>query len=239
MLVTYGYSFYSSSLWDLYDNDSKKLYITWNIAVRRLYDLPRTAHTRFLTHIVGVTHINLNLKCRFAKFLYKAINSHNERITFLAKLCMYNTMSITGSNVSNLHMLCEFNVHHGETYMCSMQQVINKRILFFLSAIVSSLSRRSPLHFFSFLSEPLFKSLVPYHIANVICYLARVDPLSPTIYPWWSVMGSVYNQHVNGLLLGYMVYHFTLEIINHKSANNQILFWSYLHNKKQNDDSVL
>ncbi len=39
LLVTHGYSFYGSSLWDLYDNDSKKLYITWNIAVRRLYDL--------------------------------------------------------------------------------------------------------------------------------------------------------------------------------------------------------
>ncbi len=62
---------YGSSLWDLYNNDSKKLYITWNIAVHRLYDLPRTAHTRFLTHTTGVSHINLNLKCRFAKFLYK------------------------------------------------------------------------------------------------------------------------------------------------------------------------
>ncbi len=40
LLVTHGYSFYGSSLYDLYDNDSNKLYITWNIAVRRLYDLP-------------------------------------------------------------------------------------------------------------------------------------------------------------------------------------------------------
>ncbi len=60
LFVTHGYSFYGSSLWDLYDNESKKFYITWNIAVRRLYDLPRTAHTRFLTHIAGVPHVNLN-----------------------------------------------------------------------------------------------------------------------------------------------------------------------------------
>ncbi len=66
LLVTHGYSFYGSSLWDLYENDSKQLYITWNIAVCRLYDLPRTDHTRFLTHIAGVPHVNLNLKCRFA-----------------------------------------------------------------------------------------------------------------------------------------------------------------------------
>ncbi len=80
-----------------------------NIAVRRLYDLPRTSHIRFLTHIADVLHVNLNLKCRFAEFLYKAINSQNERIAFLAKLCMYNTMSVTRSIVSN--MLCEFNIN--------------------------------------------------------------------------------------------------------------------------------
>ncbi len=58
LLGTQVYIFYSSSLWDLYDNDSKTLYMTWNIAVHRLYDLPRTAHTRFLPHV------NLNLKCK-------------------------------------------------------------------------------------------------------------------------------------------------------------------------------
>ncbi len=63
LLVIHGYSFYGSSLWD---NNGKKLYITWNIAVRRLYDLPRTTHTRLLTHIAGVPHVNLNLKYRFA-----------------------------------------------------------------------------------------------------------------------------------------------------------------------------
>ncbi len=45
----------------------------------------------------------------FAKFVYKAINSQNEKIAFLAKLCMYNTMSITGSNVCNI--LCEFKIN--------------------------------------------------------------------------------------------------------------------------------
>ncbi len=93
---------------DHYDNDSKKLYITWNIAVCRLYDLPRTADTRFLTHIAGEAHVNLNLKCRFPKLLHKAINSQNEIIAFLAKLCICTTMSITGSNISNM---CELNIN--------------------------------------------------------------------------------------------------------------------------------
>ncbi len=60
LLVTHGYSFYGSSFWGLYEYDSKRLYITWNIAVRRLYDLPRTAHTRCLSHIAGVPHKAIN-----------------------------------------------------------------------------------------------------------------------------------------------------------------------------------
>ncbi len=36
LLVTHAYSFYGSSLWDLYGNACNHLYTTWNIAVRRL-----------------------------------------------------------------------------------------------------------------------------------------------------------------------------------------------------------
>ncbi len=64
--------FCGSSLWDLYHNASKQLYIIWNIAVRRLYELPRTAHTRLLTHIAGVPHVNRNLNCRFANLFIQS-----------------------------------------------------------------------------------------------------------------------------------------------------------------------
>jgi len=108
LLVTHGYSFYGSPLWDLYGNDSEQLYTTWNIAVRRLFDLPRTAHTRFLSHIANVPHIKHDLKCRFVKFVNKAVNSTNSKVSYLAKLCVSNTLSITGNNVSNI--LCEYNI---------------------------------------------------------------------------------------------------------------------------------
>ncbi len=55
---------------DRYDKDNKMLYITWNIAVHILHDLPMTAHSRFLNHIAGVPHVNLNLKCKFANFFH-------------------------------------------------------------------------------------------------------------------------------------------------------------------------
>ncbi len=67
-LVTHGYSFYGSSLWDLYGNACNHLYTTWNISVRRLYELPRTAHTRLLCNITNLPHVKHDLKCRFIKY---------------------------------------------------------------------------------------------------------------------------------------------------------------------------
>ncbi len=53
LLVTHGYSCYGSYLWDLYGNACNHLYTTWNIAVHRLNELPRTAHTRLLCNITN------------------------------------------------------------------------------------------------------------------------------------------------------------------------------------------
>ncbi len=50
LIVTHGYSFYWSSL---YGNAFNHWYTTWNIAVPRLYELPRTAHVRLLRNITN------------------------------------------------------------------------------------------------------------------------------------------------------------------------------------------
>ncbi len=102
LLVTHGYSFYGSSLWDLYGNACNHLYTTWNIAVHRLYELTRTAHTRLLCYITNLPHIKHNLTCRFIKFVNNANKSCNKKVKFLAKMCISNILSVTGCNISNI-----------------------------------------------------------------------------------------------------------------------------------------
>ncbi len=84
------------------------LYTTWNIVVHRLYELPRTAHTRLLCNITNLPHVELSLKCRFIKFINKATKSCNKKVYFLTKICISNTLSVTGCNISNI--LCEFKI---------------------------------------------------------------------------------------------------------------------------------
>ncbi len=102
LLVTYGYCFYRSSLWDLYGNACNHLYTTWNIGVCRLYELPRTVHKRLHCNITNLPHIKHKLKCRFITFVNNATKSCNKNVTFLAKMYISNTFSVTGCNISNI-----------------------------------------------------------------------------------------------------------------------------------------
>ncbi len=60
---------------------------------------------RLLNHIAGVPHVNLNLKCRFAKLLYKAKHSHNKittSLSYYACITLFQSLAI---------VLCEFNIN--------------------------------------------------------------------------------------------------------------------------------
>ncbi len=93
---------------DLYGNACSHLYTTWNIAVRRLYELPWTVHTRLLCNITNLPHIKHDLKCRFIKFVNNATKSCNKKVKFLAEMCISNTLSVTGCKISNI--LCEYKI---------------------------------------------------------------------------------------------------------------------------------
>ncbi len=107
MLQKYGCSFYGAQLWDLYGSFFNKLCTTWNIALRKLYNLPYRCHTRFLKHITGLMHISFTLKRRFLKFFTNAQNSENTKVCFLTKVCKTN-LSPTGLNLSRI--CCEFGI---------------------------------------------------------------------------------------------------------------------------------
>ncbi len=57
LLTIHGYSFYGSSLWNLYDKTTNKMFVTWNIAIRRLLNIPKTTHTRYLSHLSDIPHV--------------------------------------------------------------------------------------------------------------------------------------------------------------------------------------
>ena len=104
----YGTSFYGSALWDLYGTAANKLYTTWNIAVRRLFNLPYRTHCRFLDDISELTHINVFLKVRFAKFIKTLLTSENILIKNMLQYTLSSTMFCTGLTLNRI--LLEFDI---------------------------------------------------------------------------------------------------------------------------------
>ena len=56
LLNIYGTSFYGSSLWDLYSQEVERIYKSWNVTVRNVFDLPWSAHRYFIGSVSGCSH---------------------------------------------------------------------------------------------------------------------------------------------------------------------------------------
>ena len=53
----YACGFYCSNLWDLYGVTCDKLYKSWNVSIRILFELPRDSHRYFIEPVSNVYHV--------------------------------------------------------------------------------------------------------------------------------------------------------------------------------------
>ena len=102
LVQLYGSSFYGSPLWNLYGCGSQKLYTTWNIAMRKLLNLPYQTHTRFLEILACIRHIKFSLKSRFIKFICSLLKSSNPLISQLCHYTLNDSRSPTGYNLASI-----------------------------------------------------------------------------------------------------------------------------------------
>ena len=95
----YCCSFYGSQLWDICGSSIKTLLTAWNKAVRRIYKLPGTCHTRLLPHIMGCLSLKEQLICRFAKFVQNMSKCNNSIVVTVLQNSCSNTRSTLGRNI--------------------------------------------------------------------------------------------------------------------------------------------
>jgi hypothetical protein len=112
LLQMYGCSFYGSCLWDLYSTQAEKLFTSWNIAIRKLFKLPRRTHTRFIEPISGIPHVRYTLKLRYINFVQSLMKSNNELVQNLLKYSITSHLSPSGlvlSRILNEYELCRLS----------------------------------------------------------------------------------------------------------------------------------
>ena len=126
----YDTSFYGSPLWDLYGNSAKKLYTTWNIAIRKLSNLPYRTHVRFLDLLADIHHIKVSLKIRFLKFIKILHCSKSNLVQNVLSYALNTNISPTGLNLARIFN--EFDINKCDKSKCHesnlSSQVMSKYI---------------------------------------------------------------------------------------------------------------
>ena len=61
LLYSYCCSFYGCQLWDLSSNYIEDMYVAWQKAIRRIFNLPCNTHRYLLPFVAGSSHIRVNL----------------------------------------------------------------------------------------------------------------------------------------------------------------------------------
>ena len=69
LFQAYCSSYYGSVLWELFGRGCKDFCVTWNKAVRRVFNVPYTTHTILLGQLLNTCHVSMQLVKRLCKFI--------------------------------------------------------------------------------------------------------------------------------------------------------------------------
>ncbi len=99
--------------------------VAWRKALKIIWYVPRQAHCRLMALLSDSAPLAVQLKARFVKFMYKALEHDNPVVKYVANVSCLNPMCVSGRNwcdcvtiqneVSMVDMNVK-NVYKGEWY---------------------------------------------------------------------------------------------------------------------------
>ena len=98
----YNSHFYGSVLWNLSSKDVVKLEKSWNVSVRRMFNLPRETHCFLIEELSKQDHVRTLLAKRFLNFIHAVRTSKKLVLRSLLKVIEYDTLSVTGNNLRRI-----------------------------------------------------------------------------------------------------------------------------------------
>lgn len=123
LFKSYCTSFYGSPLWNLTGNHINRFYTTWRKSIRKIFDLPYRTHCNMLPVIAQCLHIETQLLCRFAKFVFKAISSQNVYLSMLMNMSIQGSRSPLSDNFN--HMLAKSGISRVMFVQCKLNTIHN------------------------------------------------------------------------------------------------------------------
>ena len=110
VINTFATSFYGSSLWDIFSPECEKLYTSWNVTVRQVFNLNRKTHRYLIEPLSQCFHAKIMIYSRFVTFQKSLLNSSKLNVRFLAKLNVNDQRTLLGRTLQKMRNLAECGI---------------------------------------------------------------------------------------------------------------------------------
>ena len=102
LLKVYCTSFYGSSLWDIYSADVDRLYKSWNVSVRNIFNVPYTTHRYLIEPLSDCPHPKTMISGRYVKFVHSLASSSKPSVSYLARIVRNDNRTLMGRTLSKI-----------------------------------------------------------------------------------------------------------------------------------------
>ena len=126
ILHIYTTSFYGSNLWNIFSKDCERLYKSWNVAIRLIFEVSRCTHRYLIETVSNSLHPKTMLCSRYVGFYKSLIQSSKLSVRILAKLFQGDQRTVLGKTLFTLCRLSE--AQNTDSLSC---QVVKKNIKYF------------------------------------------------------------------------------------------------------------
>jgi hypothetical protein len=127
LFSSYCTSFYGSQMWRLSCKGLVKVCTSWQVAIRRLLRLPRTAHRWTLGPLHNALHIRTQLEIRTLSFLFKVAFSSNSLVNAVFNNALYDARSDLGYNIAFFRT--DFHIFSFTDLSASRRKIVVKTAL--------------------------------------------------------------------------------------------------------------
>ena len=87
--------------------NAKKIYTSYNVAVRSIYKLDRKTHRYLIEPLSGCSHLKTLVAARYCTFYKSLVECSKFPVRFLASLQAEDLRSVLGRNVNSLATICD------------------------------------------------------------------------------------------------------------------------------------
>ena len=102
----YASSFYGSCLWDLYSADVDRIYKSWNVTMRNVFNLPWCTHRYWIETVSSSPHPKTFLSARLVKFGESLTSSKKTSIRYMSSLCVDDRRTLLGRTLAKIANEC-------------------------------------------------------------------------------------------------------------------------------------